>query len=123
MNKIGTVLLLSVFILSGIEKIQDFTGNVVSLSHQVSSKTGIMLPFFLYIMAIIITIMLEFVGSAVIIYSKYNDKYKKLAKYFSYGLVGFTILATLLYHFPPFGNQYYPFTKNLSIIGGLILLN
>lgn len=40
----------------------------------------------------------------------------------AYALVAFTVLATLLYHFPPTGATYYPFISNVTAVGGLLLL-
>jgi uncharacterized membrane protein YphA (DoxX/SURF4 family) len=38
------------------------------------------------------------------------------------GLIAFNIAATLIFHFPPVGDEYINFLKNLSITGGFILL-
>mgnify|MGYP004412869207 CR=1 FL=1 len=39
-----------------------------------------------------------------------------------YSLILFTILATLLCHFPPVKHVYYPFISNVTTIGGLLCL-
>ena len=39
-----------------------------------------------------------------------------------YALAVFTILATLLCHFPPTGFTYYPFISNVTTLGGLLCL-
>ena len=39
-----------------------------------------------------------------------------------YSLALFTILATLLCHFPPLGFTYYPFISNVTTLGGLLCL-
>tara|TARA_B110000977_G_C11087840_1_gene495465 strand:- start:1969 stop:2313 length:345 start_codon:yes stop_codon:yes gene_type:complete len=39
-----------------------------------------------------------------------------------YSLVVFTILATLLCHFPPMGFKYYAFISNITTLGGLLCL-
>jgi uncharacterized membrane protein YphA (DoxX/SURF4 family) len=49
--------------------------------------------------------------------------YNSLAYYSSVGLAVFTVLATLIYHFPPFGSEYYAFMKNLTATGGLMVLS
>ena len=46
-----------------------------------------------------------------------------LAYFSSVGLAGFTVLATLIYHFPPTGGEYYAFMKNLTATGSLMLLS
>ena len=49
--------------------------------------------------------------------------YNNLAYCSSIGLAIFTALATLIYHFPPSGGQYYAFMKNLTATGSLLLLS
>ena len=49
--------------------------------------------------------------------------YSDLAYFSSIGLAGFTVLATLIYHFPPTGGEYYAFMKNLTATGSLLLLS
>lgn len=39
-----------------------------------------------------------------------------------YALAVFTVLATLLCHFPPVGFTYYPFISNVTTLGGLLCL-
>jgi uncharacterized membrane protein YphA (DoxX/SURF4 family) len=80
------------------------------------------LPLYLSFLILIFVIILEFFAPLIIIFSKFYKKYYLIARYSSYSLALFTILATYLYHFPPLKNQYYPFMSNLTAIGGLILL-
>ena len=105
------------YLISGYGKINDITGNANSLK----SKTGLNLPFNLFLLAIIIVILLEFVGSASILYSAFTGKNKEYALYSTYGLIAFTILATLLYHMPVELKNHALF-KNIAITGGFILL-
>ena len=39
-----------------------------------------------------------------------------------YSLAVFTVLATVLCHFPPVGYTYYPFISNVTTLGGLLCL-
>jgi uncharacterized membrane protein YphA (DoxX/SURF4 family) len=105
------------YLISGYDKIMNVTGNATRLKN----KTGLNLPFTLFILAILIVIFLEIVGSASILYTSYTGKNKELAFYSTYGLIGFTILATLIYHMPIELNNHALF-KNIAITGGLILL-
>lgn len=114
---IASMMLVLMYLISGYDKIN----NIYSNANSLKSKTGINLPFNLFILAIIIVILLEFVGSASILYSAYTGKNKEYAYYSSYGLIAFTILATLLYHMPVELKNHALF-KNISIVGGLILL-
>ena len=114
---IASMMLVLMYLISGYGKINDLTGNANSLK----SKTGLNLPFNSFLLAIIIVILLEFVGSASILYSAYTGKNKEYALYSTYGLIAFTILATLLYHLPVKLKNHTLF-KNTAIVGGLILL-
>ena len=115
---IASLLILLLFITSGYEKIFNINGTAESLK----SKVNLDLPFFLYTLAIVIVILLELVGSSLILYSSYTNNNKLYAYYSVLGLIGFTILASLLFHLSPFEKQKFNLIKNISIIGGLLLL-
>lgn len=115
---IQSVLLLTMFFLSGIEKIKDI--NKVALS--LKNKVKLDIPFNLYYLAIIIVIFLQICGPLIITYSSLTKKYRKESYYFIIGLMIFTILATILYHMPATGPKYYTLLNHLAIIGGLLLL-
>ena len=59
----------------------------------------------------------------IILYSLQTNMYNDLAYSSSLGLAVFTVLATLIYHFPPVGGEYYAFMKNLTATGSLMLLS
>jgi uncharacterized membrane protein YphA (DoxX/SURF4 family) len=67
-------------------------------------------------------IILQIFGSAIILYSAYTNEYRQNAYYSVVAFIIFNIVATLIFHFPPVGEEYYNFLKNLSITGGFILL-
>lgn len=117
-NILGIFLLLVIYFISGLNKIP-FVSNI---SKGLKSRLSF-LPLFLCKVAIICVIILEICAPILILYSATYGKYN----YYSYIacilLICFTVLATLLYHFPSQPNQYYFFIKNISIIGGLILLS
>jgi uncharacterized membrane protein YphA (DoxX/SURF4 family) len=58
-----------------------------------------------------------------IMYSLYTNTYNEYAYYSSIGLALFTVLASLIYHFPSNKGQYYDFMKNLTATGSLMLLS
>ena len=116
---IHSVLLLIMFLLSGVDKIKDINKVAISLKNKVKLD----IPFNLYYLAIVIVIFLQICGSLTIIYSSLTKKYKKEAYYFIIGLVIFTILAIILYYMPPFGPNYHTFLNHLAVIGGLLLLS
>jgi len=82
------------------------------------------LPLFLAKIIISCVILLEIVAQLIVSLYSYNSNaelyiYTKLSLL---GLIVFIILATFLYHFPPYGPNYYSFMSNLSTLGGLLLL-
>lgn len=117
-NKIiGSFLLLLIFFISGFNKIT----NTVSLSSGLYSKLPF-LPQILCNLAIYGVIILEIIAPMMILYTIVYNKNKKQSYYLTIMLIIFTILATILYHSPLQAKQYYYFMKNVSIIGGLLLL-
>jgi uncharacterized membrane protein YphA (DoxX/SURF4 family) len=103
---------------SGFEKIKDFMKVVKGFMN----KTALPLPLAKII--IIGAIILEIAAPFIIALYSYNanPKLYTYTKLSILGLIVFTILATLIYHFPPVGSNYYSFMSNLSTLGGLLLL-
>lgn len=115
---IASLFITLLFFLSGFNKIKDFN----QVTKGFVNKTKI--PLFLSKIVISGVILLEIIAPLIITLYSYNLN-KSLYPYTKLSLIAliiFTILATLIYHFPPFGSNYYSFTSNLSTIGGLILL-
>ena len=118
---IGKILLLLIFFLSGINKIQNFKGTVSGFKNIFFSKK---LPNFIYNIIIFLVIILEILAPIIIIYNSQTNNLSQLAHYSSITLAIFTILATYLYHNPiTQKGQFYYFMKNLSIIGGLLVVS
>lgn len=118
MNKLIPVnIMMIMFFLSGIDKMINF----YKISNEFTTKTPVKIPIQLAYMAIIIAIIIELVAP-ILINVGLIKKNKRLVFYSTLSLIVFTILATLLYHFPPTGYQYYPFMSNLTTIGGLMLI-
>lgn len=113
---IGSILLLIIYILSAYGKIFNITGTAKYL------QSHIPLPINLCIIAIMMVIILQSVGSGIIIYSAITNKLRSLAFLTICAFILFNIFATLIFHFPPVGDQYLNFLKNLSITGGFVLL-
>ena len=115
---ISTIYITLLFFVSGFEKIKDFMKVVKGFMN----KTAF--PLLLAKIIISGVILLEIVAPFIIALYSYNSN-PKLYTYTKLSLLGliiFTILATLIYHFPPFGENYYSFMSNLSTLGGLLLL-
>jgi uncharacterized membrane protein YphA (DoxX/SURF4 family) len=108
------------YFLAGINKARNFSGTVSGFKNMFFLKK---LPNIFYQIAIIMVIILEIVAPIIILYSLQTNMYNDLAYYSSVGLAIFTVLATLIYHFPPVGGEYYAFMKNLTATGSLMLLS
>jgi len=77
----------------------------------------------IYDAAILGVIGLLTLGSLVILYSLYTNSYKEYAYAATIGLAAFTAMTILIFHFPTNKSEVISFTKNLSILGGLMLLS
>ena len=119
-NLIYAFMILLMYFLAGINKARNFSGTVSGFKNMFFLKN---LPNLFYQLAIFLVIVLEIVAPLVILYSLQTNLHTNLAFYSSVGLAIFTILATLIYHFPPNGSQYYPFIKNVTATGALFLLS
>jgi len=108
------------FLISGINKINNFTGVRKSIQKKFIVST---LPLFFYQIILILVILLEILGPLVIIYSSITYTLEIYAEIACYALVVFTILATLMYHPPNKKKEYHYFMKNVSIVGGLLALS
>tara|TARA_B100000902_G_scaffold397358_1_gene460926 strand:- start:6569 stop:6946 length:378 start_codon:yes stop_codon:yes gene_type:complete len=118
---IGKILLLLIFFLSGISKIKNFKGTVSGFKNVFFPKK---LPNFIYNLIIFLVIVLEILGPIIIIYNSQTYNLPELSYYSSISLAIFTLLATYLYHNPMTQKgQFYYFMKNVSIIGGLLILS
>jgi len=120
MNKlfVETFLIVLMFLLSGLGK----TKAIPEVATGLKKKVNLDLPDIFYTMAIILVIVLQVFGSLILLYSSFTGEHKELAYYSALSLAGFTILATLIYHFPPYGKEYYKFLSNVAVLGGLLLL-
>ena len=134
MKTIPPILLTAMFFLSGFNKINKFTKTVENFK----SKINLNINENIYKLIIAFVVILEILAPIIIVYyyitinkdlvslptlSIYG-KVRQGAIYAIYGLIIFTILASILYH-PLYINDYYksiPFWANVSLIGGLLLL-
>jgi len=116
---LSSILMTGMFFMSGISKLKGFSGTCKGLMSKPIFKS---LPKIFSKLAIIIVILLEIVAPIIIVMGVYNNNLKDLAAYSSLGLFAFTFLATLLYHYPPKGIEFYFFLKNITIMGGLLSL-
>tara|TARA_B110000483_G_C18107257_1_gene508190 strand:- start:865 stop:1278 length:414 start_codon:yes stop_codon:yes gene_type:complete len=115
-----TTILNSMFILSGVDKVMHFEKVVDGLITRTQ-----MLSKPLSRVMILSAIIIELCAPTIVMKACLTPdrSWDKWAAYSSLALILFTILATLIYHFPPFTSaKYYPFMSNLSAVGGLSLM-
>ena len=117
---ISSILLTAMYFMSGLNKIQSFNDTSNGLSKKPLFKN---LPKIFSKFAIFIVIILEILAPLCIITANYYPEFNFLAGFSAIALALFTVLATLLYHFPPNGIEFYFFMKNITIIGGLLALS
>lgn len=114
-----SVLITLMFFLSGFEKIFMFSKS----TSKFSKKMG--LPIFMAQLIITAVIILEIAAPTAIVAYLFTGLASLLPFYKPavLGLIGFTILATLLYHNPfKSKDKYYAFMSNVSTTGGLLAL-
>lgn len=115
-----SILTTVMFFLSGAQKVRNIDKVATGLQKRFPIKS---LPFNFFRASIVGVILLQILAPVLIVYSiAFDASYRKLASIASVALAIFTVLATLLYHFPPKGKEYYPFISNVTTTGGLLLL-
>ena len=114
---IQAVMLTLIFFIAGINKVLNFKGVVNDFNSRLA-----FLPKFLAQIIILAVIVIEIVCPAIVVYSFNSNKIKLLAQVAVIILIGFTILATLLYHLPTNVSQIIKFLSNTALLGGLWLL-
>jgi len=110
-------LIVVMFFVSGVNKINTFDGTAESLRQ----KLGYEIPYRIVIAAVI---ALEIIAPCLILYYAVTGKRKVEAYYSAIALIIFTVWATLIYHFPDFSNykKSLAFWANVSLVGGLWLM-
>ena len=114
---LSAVLLSVFFFISGISKLTNVSG--------VSKGFAQKLPFLgktICFLTICGVVALEILAPILIVAASLGH-YTLLGYYSCYGFALFTILANFLYHYPPKEGNYYPFMRNLAIVGGLLSLS
>jgi uncharacterized membrane protein YphA (DoxX/SURF4 family) len=125
-GKVPPILITAMFFLSGFHKLINFDKTVNNFKGKISYALNINqnINEYIYNYIIYAVIVLEILAPVIIVYYHTTGKFRIFSNYAVYGLIFFTILATLLYH-PLNINDYYksiPFWANISLIGGLLLL-
>lgn len=116
-KKIAIVLFYIMFLYSGVNKILNFNTKVDILG----KKTN--LPYVINSLGMIGVVLLEIIGSGIIILYSFNkiQKYKKLVQITYLLFLIFLVVVTILYH-PPSKQKIIPFLSNLSHFSALLYL-
>ena len=114
-KEVAIVLFFIMFVYSGIRKIPNFVKNTKGLS----KKTG--LPFPINELGMIGVILLEIIGSLIIVYYFLGGNVsKEIVKKICEIYLLFLIVVTFLYHPPT--DKMIPFLSNVTTFGGLLLI-
>jgi uncharacterized membrane protein YphA (DoxX/SURF4 family) len=116
LKKIGVVLLLVLYVMSGIKKI--FTFN--DTSKALESKFPIKFPLWFFKLSMVGVIILLTAGSGFLLYDTFFNVNKLISILIIIAMIIFTIMATFLFH-PPLTDKIH-FMKNTSIVGAFFLL-
>lgn len=118
------MLILIMFILSGMTKLFNPTGEISRLQMKLLNNHGIDIDEKIGFAIIIFAGLWELVSVVSIAYSEYKGTgYLTYGKYGCISLMVFTVMATVLFYFPPdVPMKYYPFISNVNTLGGLLLL-
>lgn len=126
-----SVLSLLYFISASINKILNFNAVVLDfiqhttplLKHFISSPP----PYILYQLVILCVILLQLVGSSIVIFAAYNKEriaiLNTAARIVLYLLIVFSVVATVIYHLKPEKIHLIISMANISVSSGLWLLS
>tara|TARA_Y100000389_G_scaffold23498_1_gene20135 strand:+ start:616 stop:1017 length:402 start_codon:yes stop_codon:yes gene_type:complete len=119
------IILTAMFFVSGLDKII----NLTKVAKGLGDRLPLDIPMIILKGMVLVAILIEILAPIVIYNSVQKPKSlqdklnKKMRGYYAcLSIVIFTIIATLIYHFPPTKIKYYPFMSNLTTIGGFLLL-
>jgi uncharacterized membrane protein YphA (DoxX/SURF4 family) len=122
--KLIAIILISIlFIYSGITKIFNLNDTALGFHQKVNS--GIFSNILAYnaSQAIIIIAIIILLIAPVLMIIGISEDSKILLRIGSWLLIAFTIIATIIYHPITDSSQRYNLLKNLSIIGGLVMVS
>jgi uncharacterized membrane protein YphA (DoxX/SURF4 family) len=132
-NLLITFLITIMYFLAGLNKVKTFAGVSADFQTKLNFLTGMLTGETLTILAkliILMVIILEIGAPLIIMFQtfsanngmEYFRSLRFLAKLSALVLAAFTVLATILYHMPVEGKNYYPFMSNVTATGALLLL-
>ena len=113
-------IMLTMFVLSGIEKIVSFDKNVNQLKNALMDW-GAEYPTNILKFLLIASLMIEIFAPILVNYGITTKKYSYII-YSVYSLIALVMISTIIFYIPPVGQNYYPFISNVTTIGGLLLI-
>lgn len=116
-KKISEILFFVMFIYSGFDKILYFTKKWTTLGNKMKNMFNIVVPTSILQVAITIVILLEIIGSLIILFEKPKHTVKMTYILF----LSFLVIVTIMYH-PPKINKMIPFLSNLTTFSGLLYM-
>lgn len=119
---IGIILISVLFVFSGITKIFNFNETALGFRKKVNDGIFSNILTFNAAQSLIIIAILILLIAPLLMLIGVSEENKLLLKIGSILLIGFTVLATLIYHPITDGTQLYNMLKNISIIGGLVIV-
>lgn len=116
---LGTLLLTGFYLMAGFNKLMNFKSTYEGFAEKFANLA----PLAPIIIALVV--LIEIIGPLAMLYSATQPNtiypYGKIG---SWSLILFTILATLMYHFPPTQKEHrMPFIRNVSLIGAFMIYN
>ena len=131
-NLLITFLITIMYFLAGLNKVKTFAGVSADFQTKLNFLNGMLTGQTLTMLAkliILMVIILEIGAPLIIMFQSFSENIKGkdssfrfLAKLSALLLAAFTVLATILYHMPVEGKNYYPFMSNVTATGALLLL-
>lgn len=115
---IGLIFFLSIYLISGVNKIFSFNDTVLKIRDRFLFNK---LPLIISKLAIMIVIFIWTIGSILLIYSVLNKK-KMIGIIITSLLIILTTIITFYFHSPFDKTQTIHFLKNLSIVGSFTYL-
>ena len=120
-DTIAVCLLLFLYVWADIGKVSNFTKTSTGLTEKFKKYLWLDIPQ-VGKLALAMVIILNVIAPLIIILSLYRITWRRVAQYALIWLIFFTGLATYLYHVNKDTKDWTGAVKNLSIIGGLLLL-
>jgi len=115
--------IVAMFFLSGCQKLMSVETTVSGLKKRMVLFNTDYFTDNIYTLIIVAAALWQILASVSIVYSSMHMyKYKHVGMLSAISLIVFTILATLIFHFPPTGMHYYAFISNVTTCGSLALI-